>query len=337
LLLGNENAHKGWLVADRSTRNMLNVRVCLVLTNLHSGEFVESTLESIKQQSHQNIETIIVDDRSNYETVEVAKRHGHTPRNSSDFSIHVIALSQKRNGGMGQPANIGIEACSNRSKYVMFLKGGDLMEYDAIEKMILHSATFKSHLVIADFHAIGTKEQSIIDMEDEAWAKLPQDTIFNVITHPRVLLLSPVSSRKLYSIHLFQELQLGYTEGDYAFEEIFLHWSTIIHSSRISKLNRVLFHLRQSDHSGTLSLCESEGKIDFRSKYSERSRLAGYFPIFFKIGAEIFDSGNCTNSINRSNCIDSTVPVNVALMYFTWLNHSRWISERQCTQSMAGK
>jgi len=78
------------------------------------------------------------------------------------------------------------------------------------------------------------------------WEKVPSGVPFNVLTHPRILRVSPVPWRKLYRRGFINGFGLRFPEGDYFYEDNTFHWLVMGHASRVSKIDRVLFHHRRN-------------------------------------------------------------------------------------------
>ena len=57
---------------------MLKPLVSIITPSYNQGEFVENCILSIKKQSYPNIEHIIVDGKSEDNTIEILKRHERT-------------------------------------------------------------------------------------------------------------------------------------------------------------------------------------------------------------------------------------------------------------------
>lgn len=82
--------------------------------------------------------------------------------------------------------------------------------------------------------------------DSQHWEKVPCNVPFNVLTHPRVLRISPVPWRKLYRRDFIDGFGIRFSEGDYFYEDNAFHWLTLSHAARISKVDRALFHHRRN-------------------------------------------------------------------------------------------
>ena len=54
---------------------MLNPKISIILPNYNSKEYLSETLNSIIEQTYINWEVILVDDKSNQETLKIVKNY----------------------------------------------------------------------------------------------------------------------------------------------------------------------------------------------------------------------------------------------------------------------
>ena len=104
-------------------------------------DYIEKTMESALNQTFGSIEYLIVDDCGNDGTIEVVERFQKEHPRGKDICI----LYNKQNLGVGKTRNIILEQA--KGKYLYFLDSDDIMEYDAIEKMINAALKFQAQVV----------------------------------------------------------------------------------------------------------------------------------------------------------------------------------------------
>lgn len=86
--------------------------------------YIEQAIDSVLEQSHSNIEVIIVDDGSNNKTKEVLKKI--TPK--------ITKLITQNNQGQSKARNVGISA--SKGNYIFVLDSDDFLEPTFFEKAI---------------------------------------------------------------------------------------------------------------------------------------------------------------------------------------------------------
>lgn len=102
---------------------MNEIVASVVVPSFNSGKFLEWTLASIKNQTLENFECIVVDDCSTDNSISSVQAYFKDPR----FKL----ISHKMNVGLSGARNTGLRAA--QGKYIAFLDSDDLMMQDSIE------------------------------------------------------------------------------------------------------------------------------------------------------------------------------------------------------------
>ena len=87
--------------------------VSIVIPTYNAANFIVDTILSVLNQSHSDLEVIVVDDCSTDDTVSIVKKMC-----DEDFRIRLVSL-EKNMGGPAGPRNIGVAAAGG--KWVCFL------------------------------------------------------------------------------------------------------------------------------------------------------------------------------------------------------------------------
>lgn len=104
-------------------------------------DYIEKTMESALNQTFGSIEYLVVDDCGNDGTIEVVERLQKTHQRGKD--IHI--LYNKENLGVGKTRNIILEQA--QGNYLFFLDSDDLLESDAIYKMVSTAHEYQAEVV----------------------------------------------------------------------------------------------------------------------------------------------------------------------------------------------
>ena len=100
--------------------------VSIVITAYNVGEYIEQAIMSVLEQTHSNIECIIVEDCSKDNTLDIIETiKAHDKR--------VRLLRNEQNIGAGASRRRGIEAATG--DYILLLDGDDWIEKDFIESL----------------------------------------------------------------------------------------------------------------------------------------------------------------------------------------------------------
>jgi glycosyltransferase involved in cell wall biosynthesis len=109
----------------------MSILVSVPVVTYNAAAFVEETLESIFNQSYQNIELVVSDDCSKDNTVEIVQKWCEQPRVKARFSAITI-LTVPKNTGVSANCNRCIKASS--AEWIKFIAGDDILLPNCIEE-----------------------------------------------------------------------------------------------------------------------------------------------------------------------------------------------------------
>ncbi len=115
-------------------------KISIVVPVYNAEKTLRRCVNSLINQTHKNIEIILVDDGSRDSSLEICKLY-----EAADHRIKVIS---KENGGVSSARNIGIMAAVG--KYIMFCDSDDWVEADWCE--ILFEQYAPNHLVMCAYY-----------------------------------------------------------------------------------------------------------------------------------------------------------------------------------------
>lgn len=109
--------------------------ISFIVTSFNYENYVVKTLESIKNQSYENIEIIVVDDKSTDNSVEKVKEFA---KKNTDFSIKIIEHPKNR----GQMAAMQTGLLYSNGQFVSFVDSDDILVRDYAKTLIrVHMAS----------------------------------------------------------------------------------------------------------------------------------------------------------------------------------------------------
>jgi glycosyltransferase involved in cell wall biosynthesis len=128
--------------------------VSIISTCYNGAAFVAETIASVRAQTYDSWEHIIVDDGSTDDSLRVIKGLTYNdPR--------YVVLSQ-RNMGLPAARNVGFAACNQRSRYLLFLDADDCLEPTMLETLVGYMDHHPSlSLVYCGFDCIDSHGQPI--------------------------------------------------------------------------------------------------------------------------------------------------------------------------------
>jgi len=128
-------------------------KVSIILPTYNGQQFIEKSIESCIDQTHQNIELIIVDDASTDQTAEIIRRYGER-----DTRIKVI--TNKKNKKLPGSLNVGHRASSG--DLITWTSDDNFFRNDAIENMANYLKTHSDvGMVYCDYWVIDSKEEIV--------------------------------------------------------------------------------------------------------------------------------------------------------------------------------
>ena len=110
-------------------------KVSILLPTHQSGAHLRETLDSIKAQTYQDYELLVVDDASTDQTLEILREY-------PDLRIQII---QGRNQGLADALNLGIKRA--QGQYIARIDADDLMVPERLEKQVRFLDTHQNVIV----------------------------------------------------------------------------------------------------------------------------------------------------------------------------------------------
>ncbi|MEV5435775.1 glycosyltransferase family 2 protein [Streptomyces sp. NPDC052682] len=167
-------------------------------------------VESVRRQTHANLEIVISDDHSTDDTPAVARRLA-----AQDPRVRVLRL-ERNSGGCGVPRNRALEVA--RAPYVMFLDSDDELPDNAVELLL---AAHREREI--DF-AMGAVERVRVDSgRRSTWMPhlvAERRTLDGIEADPR-LFFEHLSTSKMYARAFLDRHELRFPEGIHYEDQLF--------------------------------------------------------------------------------------------------------------------
>ena len=122
---------KSHIIFEAEASPAEGVGVTVIVTLYNYEKYIESALQSVSQQTHQNLELIVIDDVSNDRSVGVTTEW--LRQNSARFN-RVKLISHEKNLGLAQARNTAFDHASHG--YVFVLDADDEIYPTAISKLL---------------------------------------------------------------------------------------------------------------------------------------------------------------------------------------------------------
>ncbi|MET9829696.1 glycosyltransferase family 2 protein [Streptomyces sp. NPDC006385] len=185
-----------------------DVTVTVIVYN--DAERLPRAVESVRRQTHANIEIIISDDHSTDETPRVASELA-----SQDPRVQHLRLPEN-SGGCSAPRNRALEIA--RAPYVMFLDSDDELTKDAVE--LLLAAHREREIDFAMGAVVRVREDSGRRTKWMPHLVAERRTVLGIESEPR-LLFEHLSTSKMYARAFLDRHDLRFPEGIHYEDQLF--------------------------------------------------------------------------------------------------------------------
>lgn len=123
---------------------MNNPKVSIVVPVYNVGQYIVRCLESVQEQTYNNLEIILVDDCGTDDSIRIAKEYM-----SSHTFPHYMIIAHERNRGLSVARNSGLRTATG--KYVYFLDSDDEIYPNTIELLVNKAEERKCDFVIGNY------------------------------------------------------------------------------------------------------------------------------------------------------------------------------------------
>lgn len=192
------------------------------ITNYNYGKYIRKAIESVFQQSFQDVELLIIDDGSTDNSKEIIEQY------ADRSNVRVI---YQQNKGLNITNNIALQLANGR--YIMRLDADDYLVADALEKMVnILEADPEIGLVFPDYY--------LVDKDEHILAEVKRHDF-----HKDVSLLDQPAHGACTMIRTdFLKAIGGYDEA-YSCQDGYELWIKFIAKYRVANISESLFFYRQ--------------------------------------------------------------------------------------------
>ena len=160
---------------------MVMSKISVIVPAYNSGEKIRECLDSIINQTHRDLEIILVDDCSSDDTFQIMQEYA-----DRDSRIHI--MRNKINCGAGFSRNRGLDIATG--EYVTFVDSDDFLDLDTYEKA--NAAIEKENPDIVRF-----KQNSFLDM---GRLRVSLDFFTNNVFNDQVCILNPKNNHEYVAL-----------------------------------------------------------------------------------------------------------------------------------------
>lgn len=212
-----------------------NFLISVVLPVFNGEKFLSKSIESVLNQTYQNIELIIVNDNSNDNTLHIANQFAE-----KDNRVQII--NNPVNKKLPASLNIGHNACNG--DFITWTSDDNFYEADTLKILLDNLLKKEADVVYSNFTLIDDKDQKIREVTLPAIENL----IFGNV----------ISCCFMYRKEVYQRNN-GYNEAYFLIEDYDFWLRAALHS-KFYQINQSLYNYRKHEESLTNQISVDEAK-----------------------------------------------------------------------------
>lgn len=258
--------------------------VSVIIPVYNSEKHLKECLDSVINQSYENIEIIIIDDGSTDNSINILKEY-------INIDSRILLYSQKNSGpGSARNKAMGI----SNGKYIIFIDSDDYIKKNCIENLVLNIRFTDSEVLV--YEAIGFYEKNnnrILDKEK--YFNVNEKFLNNDMTGGEaskfsIEYISPCL--KLYNKNFLQKNKIKFSEGIFG-EDVEFWYKCIINLKKVKFINYVGYFRRYTPNSIMQSIDKKQllqriSTINNIKKYIENSSINDMELRYIKEGLALY-------------------------------------------------
>lgn len=200
-------------------------KISIIVPVYNTEKYLAKCLDSILNQTLQDIEIIVVNDGSKDQSQSVIDRYA--------IKDHRIFSIYKENGGLSDARNVGLD--NSTGEFIAFIDSDDYIESDMLEKMYELTQRHNSEIVLCDLVKVDENGKEFRDLPQSP--QLPEKIVLKndltIFGEMSCFACNKIFKKSLFNNHRFKK--------GIHFEDIELIPKLILDSKIISKINEPFY------------------------------------------------------------------------------------------------
>ena len=213
-------------------------KVSIVVPVYNMEKYLEKCMDSLVNQTLEDIEIIVVNDGSTDNSLKILKKY---KRKHPDK----IVIINQENQGISSARNNGIDIATG--KYIGFVDSDDYIKYDMFEKLYNKIEKTKSDIVVCNYKKYFMKNEEFIDVD--MVKNINKNNIFEEPTILNNIYFAPWN--KLYKRSLFEDIRFPIQKK---YEDINAILKVFFKAKKIDKISESLYLYRINENGETLTI-----------------------------------------------------------------------------------
>lgn len=226
------------------------IKVSVILPSLNVENYIRECIESVVNQSLQEIEIICVDAGSTDGTLEIIKNYA-----AKDYRIKVIVSDKK---SYGYQMNLGISAA--QGEYIGIVETDDFIPREMYEELYFIAKENKLEIIKADFYNFtGTGNELKKEKISLTAEKKLYNRVVNIENEQKCLLFPINTWTGVYSRKYLQEHHICHNETPgSSFQDNGFGFLVFVYAKRVMFLNKPYYMHRKDNPSSSIN---NKGKV----------------------------------------------------------------------------
>lgn len=219
-------------------------KLSIIVTAYNIEAYLAQCLDSVVDQTLDDLEIIVVDDGSTDGTAQIIRDHAER-----DNRIRPILFAENTIGGVASAANAGLDAATG--DYVGFADGDDLCNTDMFRRLYDAAVAADADLAMCHYRLLDEQTGATAEPADShRWAGITAPTTWDLDgegaeeNRKRLLEFIAVPWRKIYRRAMLDRHAIRFPVGDYFYEDNPFHWFSVLSANRVALVPDVLCHHR---------------------------------------------------------------------------------------------
>ena len=213
---------------------MPDSKITVVVPVYNVEKYLSKCIDSIINQTYQNIELILVNDGSTDSSLEICRKFKNDNR---------VIIIDKPNGGLSSARQAGIDKASG--DYICMIDSDDYIEIDFVEKMYKKIYNDKSDICVCETRFYSDDKEKIYGFNEdiEECVKLTKDILTKKYFSLIINYYMSDSWNKIYRTSFIKESNVRFTlEKKYNGTDLLFNHRLILHAPQISILKEPLYN-----------------------------------------------------------------------------------------------
>ncbi len=216
-------------------------KISIILPAYNSEKYLKSCIESISNQTFDNLEIIIINDCSTDNSLKIMQKYA-----KKDKRIKII--NNEQNLGYGKSINIGIKIA--KGKYISIVESDDTIEKNMIEKLYRETLEKDYDIIKSNFNYIIKNKK----YRSKIFDGIDHKNSSNKFNTPQILAIKPSVWSAIYKKEFLYENNIFFNETQGAsFQDTSFQFKCFYFAENFKLINDALYNYRLDNPNSSIN------------------------------------------------------------------------------------